>query len=204
MKMALDDIRTPRKEMYSEERSLYLIAEALFEIHSEIVKSNKTQERIAVALESIANSEEKPKLSGIEVAFGKPTPISGDSTMAPDTGGVGVFEASTLDAVPYTISGVDQNENPIAFPSDAVLKLVDLDGNCAVVPNPSDPTGATGSIVANTGYSGPVNGTGSITDSEGDTETLTWSGTFDPVAAKLTNIVVTFGVGGPVSAKLKK
>lgn len=90
------------------------------------------------------------------------------------------FTAPDLDTVPYVINpnGTDANGAPASWPADAVFSMLSSDSNSLVTPDPSDPSGKTGSISCAAGFAGSVSGTISETDSEGGAGTGSWSGSF--------------------------
>lgn len=113
------------------------------------------------------------------------------------------FTAPNVDMVPYAIELFDNSTPPkaVALTASQKLSLVSQDGNAIVVPDSSDATGATGQIVAAAGFSGPVGGTATLTDSATTPPFVlsgTWSGTFTP--NEPASIEVVFGTPAPASA----
>lgn len=116
----------------------------------------------------------------------------------------GVFSAPNIDMVPYDVEAQNADGSPYTLQSTQVLALVSSSPNCIVVPNSTDPTGATGNLVAAAGFSGAVSGTATFTDSANPSFSLsgTWSGTFVPGATEPTSLTVVFGTPAPaVSSK---
>ena len=105
----------------------------------------------------------------------------------------GVFSAPNVDLVPYQVAALDAAGNVIAVPAGVVISLVSATPNAIVVPNSTDPTGASGNIVAAAGFTGPVNGTATLTNADGTVANGTWSGTFNPEVDDIVNLSVTFG-----------
>ena len=111
----------------------------------------------------------------------------------------GVFSAPDLDMVPYDVEALNADGSPYTLSSTQVLALVSSTAGCIVVPNSNDPTGATGNLVAASGFSGAVNGTGTFTDSADPTAALSvsWTGTFVPGTTEPASLSVVFGSPTP-------
>ena len=127
------------------------------------------------------------------------------------SGSAGVFSAPNIDMVPYDVEILDAQGNVLTDTATGVLSLVSNDGNAIVVPNSTDPTGATGNVVAAKGFSGKVSGTASYND-PGATPPVSLSGTWSGVftAGQPISISVVFGppaaagAGGTAAAAAAK
>lgn len=108
------------------------------------------------------------------------------------------FSVPDFDQVPYTVEAVDQNSVVVAIPTGASVALKSDNANAIIVPNSTDPTGATGNVVAAKGFSGSVSGTAVLTNTDGTTMSGTWSGTFTPGAPF--SLSVAFGAPSAPSA----
>jgi hypothetical protein len=114
----------------------------------------------------------------------------------------GPFSAIDVDMVPYDVELEDSNGAVEGVPAGGVITLTSNDGNSIVVPNSSDPTGATGNILCAAGFAGAVSGAASfqgpadpVTGVVPDPITGTWSGVFTP--GQPASIAVEFGAPVP-------
>jgi hypothetical protein len=126
------------------------------------------------------------------------------SSNPPVTGGVGSFEAPDTDQIPYQLQALNPDGSAFALTSTQRLSLLSNDGNSTVVPDPNDPSGLTGDIVAAAGFVGPVGGTLAFTDSANPGFSLagTWKGQFDAASQppnEPMSIQVTFATPIPAA-----
>ena len=115
------------------------------------------------------------------------------------------FNAPNIDMVPYDVEALDADGSVATLSATQVLTLTSQDANAIVVPNSTDPTGATGNIVAAAGYVGPVGGAAGLTDSANPGFSLagTWSGTFDASVTEPISLAVVFGPPVPKASAKK-
>lgn len=173
----------------------------------------KDVKSIAQSLRSIARSQQilagelnPSRIAGLRIIFGAGVPagttpavnLKGESTMSTNT--PGSFSDPDNDLVPYTIEAVDGNNVEVPFNAGDVVALLSTDGNSTVVPNPSDPSGATGNLSAKSGFSGPVSGTATYTPNGATAPSLTgtWTGTF--TVGSPATLDVVFGAGAAPAA----
>ena len=112
-----------------------------------------------------------------------------------------VFTAPDIDMVPYDVVLADSSGNPISPSATGVLALTSNSPSAIVVPNSTDPTGATGNIVAASGFSGSVGGTATYIDNSATPPISlsgTWTGTFTP--DEPASLQVNFGAPTPAQA----
>jgi hypothetical protein len=160
------------------------------------------QQQEVTALQSIAASlatiatylTQQGKPVALKVNFNPGVPetnLKGESKVS----STNTFSDPDVDSVPYDIEATDANGAAVPV-SGGVLTLVSTDGNSVIVPNPSDPTGATGNVTAAKGYSGPVSGTATFTPTGAPSPSLTgsWTGTFTPGAPATLSVVFAPGV----------
>jgi hypothetical protein len=147
--------------------------------------------------------------ASVRVKFGAVTSIQqGENAMA--SGTTGVFSTPNVDMVPYDVEILDANGDVLSDSPTGVLALVSNTPNAIVVPNSTDPTGATGNVVAAKGFSGNVGGTASYNDPAATPPVSlsgTWTGNF--TAGQPFSVQVNFGTpsapaaGGTATAAAK-
>jgi hypothetical protein len=114
------------------------------------------------------------------------------------------FNAPNIDMVPYDIDILDASGNVIPDTSTGILALVSGSASAIVVPNSTDPTGATGNVVAAAGFSGAVGGTATYVDASAVPPVSlsgTWSGTFTPDQPASISVVFSAPTAAVAAAK---
>jgi hypothetical protein len=114
------------------------------------------------------------------------------------------FNAPNIDMVPYDIDILDASGNVIPDTSTGILALVSGSASAIVVPNSTDPTGATGNVVAAAGFSGAVGGTATYVDASAVPPVSlsgTWSGTFTPDQPASISVVFSSPTAAVAAAK---
>src|SRR5580692_12055893 len=109
-------------------------------------------------LRILVGEDAKPPRLKLQVKFGASNSTKEKTSMSTGSG----FNAPDNEQVPYTIdlteSNPDGSTSPYTLQAGDVVALTSTDGHSTVIPNPADPTGATGNVADTAGFVGPVTG----------------------------------------------